>query len=128
MWERVRKGRCGLNGRVSILADIVRLGETKYSSYLVLSHMLLYLEFIWIQILDIVSISENESFLSIEAKCDDVLDVFDGHFLSLVERQFFLENVLFIIGNLDYQRYIKHVLEVLGENEWDRVTHVHRLS
>ena len=90
--------------------------------------MLLHLQLIWVQLLDVVRVPKNESFLAIEAKSDNIFDVFDGHSLGLVKREFLLEDVLLIVGDLDHKGNVEHVLEVLGEDEWNGVAHMHGFS
>ena len=90
--------------------------------------MFLHLQNIWIKILDVFNITEDESLLRVKAECDDVLNVADAHLDSLLKLQIFLVQILFVIRDLDYERYVKDSLQILSKNEWNSMTQMEGLG
>lgn len=58
--------------------------------------------------------------LGVEAAGNDVLRVVDAHLATLVERQL-LPQELLVVGQLDHEGAVEHVLQPLGEEEGDQM-------
>ncbi len=129
--ERVTEGGSGLNWWESKFSDIVRLIKAENAFDLIEIDVLLYTDHIGIQVLNVSDVRKNESLLWIKTKGDDILDVVDAHLdCTILTFKFILRlvDILFIVGDLDDERHIKSLLQVLCEEEWDRVPHVQRIS
>ena len=104
---------------VGVLTDVVGLVKAKYSFDLVECDVLLYLYYVWVQILNVVDIHKYESLLKVKTESDDVLDVVNCHFPDLFKLKFWPVQEFLIISYLDYDRDIKSFLEILAENKGD---------
>lgn len=81
--------------------------------------------------LNVLAVREDECLFRVKAESNDIFYVVDSHFdgsAVTFKLELRLENEFLIVSNLDHERYIEHVLEVLSENEGDCVTHVERIS
>ena len=58
--------------------------------------------------------------LGVESAGNDVLRVVDAHLPTLVEREL-LPQELLVVGQLDHQGAVEHVLQPLGEEEGDQM-------
>lgn len=59
---------------------------------------------------DVVEVREDECFGLVESYCNDVLCVFAGEFLDIVDCQVWSEEEFLVVGELNYKRDIKDVL------------------
>lgn len=81
--------------------------------------------------LNVLNVRENEGLFRIEAKRDDVFDVFLAHrnrACLAVEFTLGPIDVLLVVGDLNHKRHVERILKVLREQEWNTVTHVQRAS
>ena len=129
--ERGTEGRGSLDGREGELANIVRLVESKDSLDLVEVHVFLHAEHVGVQVLDVLNVAENECLFRVKSKCNDVLDVVEAHAngaFGTIKVELRTVDKLLVICNLDDQRHVEGVLQVLGEDEGDAVTEMEGLS
>ena len=81
--------------------------------------------------LNVANIREDEGLFGVESESNDVFNVVDAHldgaFLTF-KLILWLVDVFLIIGDLDDQRHIKGLLQVLSEQEGNSVTHVQCVS
>jgi len=129
--ERVTEGGSGLNRWKSKFTDIIRIIKAENAFDLIKIDVLLYTDHIGIQVLNVPNVRKNESLLWIKTKGDDILDVVDAHLdCAILTFKFILRlvDILFIVSDLNDERHIKSLLQVLREEEWDRVPHVQRIS
>ena len=110
MWEGVGEGGDGLNWRESEFANVVRLWETKDTSHLVQSNVFLNFKYIWVQVLDVLAIAENESLFGVKPKSDDIFDVALAHFDCVFQLELVLVQEFFIVCDLDDERKIENTL------------------
>lgn len=93
--------------------------------------MLLHFDNIRVQVLDVFNVREDESLFWIKTKSNDILNIVNTH-CDCALRSFKLEfwpiYVLFIVGDLNNQRHIKCVLQILGEDKWNSVSQMKCLS
>lgn len=68
----------------------------------------------------ILRIQEDKSLLGIIAKRNDILNVIIAHADEIVVLAFFPEEFL-IVGDLDYERHVEGLLEILVEDEGQHV-------
>lgn len=80
MWERTWESWGSLNCRESKLADSIWFIETEDTFNLVKVDMLLYTDNIRVQVLDVLCVIKDESFLKVESKCNNIFDVLTRHF------------------------------------------------
>ena len=73
------------------------------------------------------SVLEYKRLVHVKSNGNDVFGILPSQSLTLVQFQVF-EEELFIVSQLNYQGNIEHVLEPLGEDERDQVSHVHRVG
>jgi len=82
--ECVTEGRDCLNRGIGEFTYIVRIIEAKNSLNLVKSSVLLHPQSIWIQIVDVFNICENESLLRIKTECYNIFDITMSHLYSIL--------------------------------------------
>lgn len=58
----------------------------------------------------VIEIRENEGFAHVETYGNDVLGIFAGKFLDIIDCQVLFEEEFLIVSELDYERDIKDVL------------------
>ena len=121
------EGGDGLNSGEGVLTNWVVFFEAEGSLDLVIRDVFLDFEDVFVELVNIPAVREDKSLLGVEAKRDYVLDVVDAHVdgagLSF-EFQVLLEQVLLVVGDLDDKGNVEHLLQPLGENHGDAVTHV----
>jgi len=121
------EGGDGLNSGEGVFTNWVVFFEAEGSLDLVIRDVFLDFEDVFVELVDIPAVREDKSLLGVEAKRDYVLDVVDAHVdgagLSF-EFQVLLEQVLLVVGDLDDKGNVEHLLQPLGENHGDAVTHV----
>ena len=81
MRERIWERRYSLNRRVGKFTNIIRLTEAKDTLDLIEVDMFLDSDCVRVEVVDVVSISKNESFLHVESKSDDLLYILQSHLL-----------------------------------------------
>jgi len=81
MRERIWERRYSLNRRVGKFTNIIRLIEAKDTLDLIEVDMFLDSDCVRVEVVDVVSISKNESFLHVESKSDDLLYILQSHLL-----------------------------------------------
>ena len=77
--------------------------------------MLLYFQYVWVEALNILAVTEDESLLWVESESDNVFDIAKTHLDGVFKEEFLLVDVLFVVCDLDDKRNIKHSLQVLRE-------------
>lgn len=128
MWERVRERWDSLHWWESKLSNIIRFIKSKNTLDLIKSDMLLYSQHIWVEILNIFNITEDESLFCVKSKSDDILNIAYTHSNSVFKFKLFFVNIFFIIGDLYDKWKVKYSLEILCEDKWDGVTQMESLS
>ena len=102
MPKRIRKRRASLNRRKRMLPNIVRLRKPEYAFDLIISYMLLHFQNIRIEILNVVTITEDESLFGVKAERYDIFYVVFAHLNCLLEFQLISIDIFFIICYLYY--------------------------
>lgn len=113
MWEWVTESGRSLYRWECELSNIVWFIESKNAFYLVVINMLLDTKYIRVQMLDVLNVRENESFLWIKTKSNDILNIVDAHLnCTFGSIKFALRSVdvFFIISDLNDKRYIECIL------------------
>ena len=89
--------------------------------------MLLGFYNVWEQVVNVIDIRENEGFLRVESKGNNIFDVVDAHLNCTIRAFKFTissKDILFVISNLDNKGDIECILQVFGENHRHTVTHM----
>nr|GMC57944.1 hypothetical protein HRbin03_00097 [Ipomoea batatas]GMD67078.1 hypothetical protein HRbin03_00097 [Ipomoea batatas] len=98
--------------------------ETKNANNLIISDTLSNLHHVLVKsTAHIIEIREDKRPRNVKTTGDDVLGVLPGQPLALLYRQI-LPHTLLVIGQLNYKWHLKRILQVLGEHEWNEMTHM----
>ncbi len=113
---------------VSKLPYWVILVEAESSLDLVHCGILLDLDGVGVQVLDITRIHEDENLLWVVPEGYDVFNVADGHLLHSLEVKLGSVQIFLVIGDLDDQRYIESLLQIVIDDEGNGMTQMKCLS
>ena len=126
--EDVRKRR-GERGRrlhrgKHDLADVAAAIKAEDPLHLIERHVLHDVDHVLVELAaDGTKVREDEGLLHVESQSDDVLGVLHREPLRVGQLEIFPEE-LFVVGQLDDERYVERLLQPLGEQERDQVTEV----
>lgn len=129
--ERVRETRGGLDGWERKFSDVVRLVEAKDALDLVEVYVFLNANHVWIELLNVINVTEDKGLLGVKAEGNDILDVAEAHrnrALRAFKVQLGTVDKFLIVGDLDHNGDVKSLLQILAHDEWDGVAQVKRLS
>lgn len=111
--EKVREGfgetGSNLGGREGNFTDRISLIESENRPGLIVINKLLHAQDRLVHVSKVGTVGEDECFIGIEAGGDDVLGVFEGETLAVLQFEV-LDQELFVIGHLDYNVTIEDTL------------------
>ena len=122
--------RSRLDRREADLSNWTAVVKSENPLHLVVSHALLDLDNVLVEGRALThegEVGENESFLDVESKCNNILDILPGQAHRLLLLQV-LPQELLIVGHLDDQGHIKGLLQPFSEEEGNEVAKVHRIT
>jgi hypothetical protein len=129
--KRRGEGRSGLHGRKHDLADVVRHAthhallvglsvtwvvllaggdETERCACGSGAGAFLNLQDVWVHGSDVIQVAENEGLVHVKSYGNDVLRVFKGKPVALLQLQLRFKQELLVISKLNNQRHIEYVL------------------
>lgn len=117
-----------MDGWVGKLADGVILVEAEGTLDLVHCGILLDLYSVWIKVLNVSRVHENEHFLWVVAEGNNILDIANCHLLYSFEVKLRSVQIFLIIGDLDDQGYIESLLQIVVDDEGDGMAKMQCLS
>jgi len=121
--EGAGEGRGSLNSWEANLSNVGLVIEAKHANGLAEGHALANLANIGVHVADVVQIAKDKGLCLIESACNDVLGIFASELVALFQFHV-LEVELFVIRELNHQRYVKRLLQIAREVERDQVTQV----
>ena len=77
-----------------------------------------------IEVMDVLGVHQDLGDLGVEAQGDDVQQVLVGHVPGVLELEIVVEQELLVVGELEVQRHVEGVLQVLGEHPGHEVAEV----
>ncbi len=116
--------RCGLYARIKYAPYVGAVVEAEDRLGSGESDLLRHLKSERVEVVDVLGIEEDLRLARIEAERDDVKQVLVRHPPGVVQRQPLIEQELLVVGQLEVQRNVEHVLEMLGEQPGHEVAQV----
>ena len=129
LWERDAERRSSLNSWKANLSNTITVRKSKDASSLTERNTFLYTTNCAIELrtmADVVRICKDKCLVNIKADCNYILGIGNCQTMDFINCQVFPQE-LFIIGELDYQRNIKCILQQsVNQSINQSINHVHQ--